>query len=100
MTDASSRASSSAAGGGVAQQAREAAAAPGAKLQQTFDAVKDKLPAGLLGSHDGPRDHELYDTLGIADDATDAEIRAAYSERKHEVLPIPVSAHRWNLLHL
>ena len=84
----SSRASSSAAGGGVAQQAREAAAAPGAKLQQTFDAVKDKLPAGLLGSHDGPRDHELYDTLGIADDATDAEIRAAYSERKHEVLPI------------
>jgi hypothetical protein len=84
MADASSRTS-----GGAAQQAREAAAAPSAKLQQTFEQVKEKLPAiptGLLSSSEGPRDHELYDTLGIAEDASDAEIRAAFAERKHEVL--------------
>ena len=82
--------------GGVAQQAREAAAAPAAKLQQTFDSVKDKLPAipkGLLSSSEGPRDHELYDTLGVAEDASDAEIRAAYAERKHEVLVQSAALH-------
>ena len=31
---------------------------------------------------------QLLVVAQLSDDATDAEIRAAYSERKHEVLPI------------
>lgn len=71
-------------GKGAAQQA---AAAASVKLQETMEAVKAKLPAGLTGDggHDGPKDHQLYDTLGVAEDASKTEIRAAYSERKHEV---------------
>lgn len=69
----------------------QAAAAPAAKLQQTMEAVKAKLPAGMTGgSSEGPKDHELYDALGVSDDASKAEIRAAYAERKHEVRTVLV----------
>lgn len=69
MADAAKRGN----GGEVAQQAQEAAAAAAAWL------------TGGGGAHDGSKDHQLYDTLGVAEDASSAEIRAAYSERKHEV---------------
>ncbi len=60
----------------------------GEKLVEAKEAILGKLPPGLVGSgsnREGPKDTQLYDTLGVPADAPKSEIKVAYKERVKEV---------------
>lgn len=68
----------------------------GAKLKQMKEAVTSKLPAGIGGSggEGHPKDTQLYDALGVAEDASKSEIKTAYKDRQAEVW----RRHTWSLI--
>mmetsp|Transcript_8571 Transcript_8571/g.25692 ORF Transcript_8571/g.25692 Transcript_8571/m.25692 type:complete len:316 (+) Transcript_8571:205-1152(+) len=58
------------------------------KATEVKAAVTDKLPSVSTTGGDGPADTELYDTLGVDENASKREIKAAYKEvSKQDLTP-------------